>query len=259
MSEISTFDRECPSCHKHLYYATEIAVKKADKKGCVCKSCANKGERNPNYGKPCPDYLKRLLSQIHTGKNESDETRRKKSESLCGERNGMFGITGSLHPVYGITRTTEQKQKLHDLKLGIPRPLYVREKMSSSNRRISTPETKRKQRLGIIRYLERKNGHMSPRYNKEACKYFSIMEQERKWNGIYATKNGEFFIQYLGYFVDYYEPTLNIVVEYDEPKHYYVDNVLKKKDFSRMREIMEHLKCKFYRYNERTKELKEYV
>jgi very-short-patch-repair endonuclease len=74
----------------------------------------------------------------------------------------------------------------------------------------------------------------------------------------FATKNGEFFVSDLGYFVDYYEPNLNIVIEYDEPKHYNVDNSLKKKDLIRMNEIKSKLKCKFYRYNEKLKELKEY-
>lgn len=85
------------------------------------------------------------------------------------------------------------------------------------------------------------------------------MEEKFGWNGLYATKNGEFHIQALGYFVDYYEPTRNIVVEYDEPKHYNVDNTLRAKDVDRMNEIVQHLKCQFFRYNERTGEWRQYA
>jgi very-short-patch-repair endonuclease len=67
----------------------------------------------------------------------------------------------------------------------------------------------------------------------------------------------QYFIENLGYFVDYYEPKLNIVVEYDEPRHYVYHN-LKSKDIKRMNEIKLNLKCQFLRYNEYTKELKEY-
>jgi hypothetical protein len=66
-------------------------------------------------------------------------------------------------------------------------------------------------------------------------------------------------IEYLGYFVDYYDPIKNIVVEYDETNHYDSDWNLKAKDICRQEEIMSYLKCRFFRYNEVLDELCEFV
>jgi hypothetical protein len=61
----------------------------------------------------------------------------------------------------------------------------------------------------------------------------------------------------VGYFLDAYDKERNIVVEYDEPKHYDVYGNLKQKDVLRQQRIITHLGCRFFRYNERTKELYE--
>ena len=97
-------------------------------------------------------------------------------------------------------------------------------------------------------------------FNRKAIEYFKQLETKNGWDGKYATKkDGEYHISDLGYFVDYYEPNKNIVIEYDEPYHYYCDGKLRKKDVERMKEIISHLKCKFYRYDEKRKILEEYV
>ena len=55
-----------------------------------------------------------------------------------------------------------------------------------------------------------------------------------------------------------YDKEKNIVVEYDEPRHYDRYGNLRKKDVDRMNEIQHHLQCEFWRYNEKTKTLKRY-
>ena len=88
--------------------------------------------------------------------------------------------------------------------------------------------------------------------------YFKQLEVNTGWDGIYYGKSDkQYFINNLGYLPDYYEPNLNIVVEYDEPRHYRFNKLIEK-DIIRMNRIKEHLKCRFLRYNEYTKELKEY-
>lgn len=57
---------------------------------------------------------------------------------------------------------------------------------------------------------------------------------------------------------DFYDELNNIVVEYDESTHYDRNWKLLQKDVERMNLIKEHMKCKFYRYNEVLDELKEY-
>ena len=48
------------------------------------------------------------------------------------------------------------------------------------------------------------------------------------------------------------------ITQYDEPHHYNRFGKLREKDIVRMNRIIKHLKCKFYRYNEKTEKLNEY-
>ena len=259
MKEKTEFSRICPECGGVLYYSTLKCRRVADKFNRVCYGCSQKGDKNNNYGKMCPEHVKEILRQTHKNKIVSEETRRKRSISLSGEKNPNYGLTGSLSPHYGIPLTKDHKNKLSEIKIGKPISQHQRERIGESRKgKKHSIETKRKMRLTAIKNIIEKNGSIAPRYNIEACKFFDKMENEKKWNGLYATKNGEFYIKDLGYFVDYYEPSLNLIVEYDESNHYNIDNTLKKRDKDRMLEIINRLKCQFYRYNERTGKLKKY-
>jgi hypothetical protein len=258
--KITEFTKSCPNCGCKQYYATAKGLKVAIKRNRICKMCSNMGEKNPNYGKPCPQHVREIVRRFRTGRMDSEETRQKKHDNVVGEKNPMFGLTGSLCPNFGVKRTEEHKQILHDLKWAVPLSQEHRENIGKGLMgRKHSSETRRKQRVSKIRYIIQQNGSIAPRYNKSACEYFDKLEKERRWSGLYASKNGEFYVKFLGYFVDYYEPVLNIVVEYDEPIHYNIDNSLKKRDHARMMEIVEHLHCKFYRYNQRTGELRQYA
>jgi len=99
------------------------------------------------------------------------------------------------------------------------------------------------------------NGIWRPKFNPVGCEYFSELETELGWNGYYATKNYEYLIETNSkiYFLDYYEPTLNIAIEFDEKHHFTPDQI--KKDLKRQNNIINHLKCEFYRVNENTLEI----
>jgi len=116
-----------------------------------------------------------------------------------------------------------------------------------------TDETKRKMRImacnRVLQYQRNNNGRIN-NVGKQEGKYFDKLEKRFGWDGIYYKKsNKQFLISNLGYFVDYYEPHLNIVVEYDEPSHYR-KGLLLQKDIKRMEEIKSNMKCQFWRYNE---------
>ena len=66
----------------------------------------------------------------------------------------------------------------------------------------------------------------------------------------HAENDGE--VLCLGYWLDGYDKNLNIVFEYDEPKHYIdkENNILRDYDIKRQTRIIEKLKCEFWRYNE---------
>lgn len=93
-------------------------------------------------------------------------------------------------------------------------------------------------------------------YNKRSIQILEQIAKEHGWNIQHAENGGEFYTG-IGYFVDAYDKEKNIVLEYDEPKHYvdYASNLLTQKDIERQTKIIEHLKCQFWRYNERTKTL----
>lgn len=115
-----------------------------------------------------------------------------------------------------------------------------------------TSETKKKMQLSACQYLLNINKHPC-RYNKKSILFFDNLSKERGWNLQHAENGGEFYTG-IGYFVDAYDREKNIVVEYDEPRHY-IDvehNVLKEKDLKRQKEIIEHLHCEYWRYNEKT-------
>jgi hypothetical protein len=96
---------------------------------------------------------------------------------------------------------------------------------------------------------------VGPNYNPIACQYFDELNISNNWSLRHALNGGE--IELLGYFLDAYDKERNIVVEYDEPRHYDKFGNLKQKDVLRQQNIITHLGCRFFRYNEKTKELYE--
>jgi hypothetical protein len=80
------------------------------------------------------------------------------------------------------------------------------------------------------------------------------LSKENNWNLQHAKNGGEINIGTLGYFIDAYDKDKNIVVEYDEPRHY-TDGILNEKDVIRQNEIKTLLNCKFYRYDEKRNRL----
>lgn len=81
--------------------------------------------------------------------------------------------------------------------------------------------------------------------------------KKKNWNLQHAENGGEITVGH--YYLDGYDKELNIAFEYDEPKHHYgYNDELSKKDLEKMKYIKEKLHCRFFRYNEKTGELKEW-
>ncbi len=231
------FERNCPKCNSLITYTNIGNRNQAEKKNKLCKCCLNKN-----------------LSIVFTGRSLSDETKIKLSHKLKGRpvlwkdkirqslkqfnarhpliwannKNPMFGVQrfGKNNPNYGKLWSKEQIEKA-----------ILRGKEQFLNRLTN---------LGLLKIG----------YNPNACEYFDKLNKENNWNLQHALNKGEKRISV--YFVDAYDEDKNIVVEYDESHHFYSNGNLKQKDIKRMNEIKNLLKCKFYRYNEPTQELKEY-
>jgi hypothetical protein len=115
-----------------------------------------------------------------------------------------------------------------------------------------TDETKRLLREKMITYIKSVgNGEFGQHFSEKGCRYIDFLNEKNGWNLIHAKNGGE--KQVCGYFLDGYDENLNIAFEYDEPKHYkdVYNNVLCERDIKRQKEIINELKCKFYRYNEK--------
>lgn len=256
MSKETEFSRICPDCKTILFYTTLKICKTAIKKNSICKKCSNSGSNNPNFGKSPSIETREKLRIANTGKKRTEETKNKLSIALIGKNNPMFGKPGFWR---NKKFSKETKAKIGIAKTGISLSTVHKENIRKSQiGKKHTDKTKCKQRVSKINYIIKCNGSIRPTYNNIACKYFELLEIENNWDGFYGTKNKEYHIKQLGYFVDYYEPSLNIVIEYDEPLHYNINNTLKSKDVIRMNEIKLHLSCDFYRYNERLKTLIKY-
>jgi hypothetical protein len=207
---------------------------------------------------------RRKLSERMLGKRHSDGAKAKVSASLIGNRRRLgiphtkeiksyFSMIrkgtnlGSSNPMYGkpsplrgIPMSEEQKEKLRVACLG---------------RKVSD-DTKRKMREIHFRKKMASGGIYAAKHNPIACEFFDCLNEWNGWNGRHAKNGGEVVIG--NYFLDYYEPTVNLVVEWDEPPHYYVNGSLKPKDVFRMNFIKNKLGCEFYRVNSVTGEIKEY-
>ena len=209
--------RNCPKCDEEIFYSSRDAFVNGIKRNSICRSCSHTKHFGP-FIKKCPkckiemvyDRYKSYLYSVendgwcHKCAGSKTIKTRIKRKNLYGRRN----------------QSKSSRQKMSFYHRGKNNPFYGQK---------HTNETRRKLRLNTIKYIEKiKGGKMFPLYNKKSCEYFQKMEKNKGWNGFYATKNGEYFIKDLGYWVDYYEPNENIVIEWDEPSHYNVDGKLKK-------------------------------
>lgn len=185
------------------------------------------------------------LSELRKGHTTSEETRKKISLANSGEKNGFWGKTHSDEYKKRLSENSDNLRKNAHTEIAIEKR---RKKIIG---RTTSEETKIKMRISHINRIKNKNGGVCPMHNINACKYFDELSKKMEWNLQHALNGGEFYVSSLGYFVDAYDFNKNIVVEYDEPLHYDRNNNLKNKDVIRQTQIINVLKCKFFRYNEK--------
>ncbi len=92
-----------------------------------------------------------------------------------------------------------------------------------------------KTHLRELRSQQLKDKNMNLNYSINACKFIDKLNKENNWNLQHAENGGE--ILCLGYWLDGYDKDLNIVFEYDEPKHYIdvQNNILSDYDIKRQK------------------------
>lgn len=265
--------RNCPKCNKEIVYKNKYNCIYAMDKNTNCMTCNATGKKhsietiakikNKNLNKTVSTRTKEKLSQINTGKKISDVTKLKIKNSLIGNKR-MLGKHHSTDTKNKISTSLKGKM------CGVKNPMYG--KIGPNKGKIFSQETRKKismSRIGKKASLETKRKFKElflkrkmkygkiffPSYNETACLYFEWLNKWMGWNGQFATNGGEFQIG--NYFVDYYEPSLNIVIEYDE-NHHFKNGKLKEKDIFRMEYIKKILQCKFFRYTESNNLIREY-
>jgi hypothetical protein len=225
--------RNCPNCNCEIVYTNKGNRNMAEKHGKLCKPCISKSyekyERPNKLERNCPSCGQLVKYKASNPRVAFHNYRRACVENRVCRK---CKTSGKNNPMYGTSRA------------GKDNPNY--------NKRWSKEQRTHMRKISVQKYIER--GYTFNNYNPSACKYFDILSEERGWELKHAENGGEVIIN--GYFLDAYDEKRNIVVEYDEP-HHYVKGNLKKKDIDRMNSIIQHTNCKFYRYNERTKEFYE--
>ena len=279
--------RNCPTCKREMLYKTEISMTRAEQMGTECQNCNNKRKaRSGCYKRNCPRCHGEIVYKSKRGYFNSKrynsmcrsctridrrltypsrkgchltEEHKEKIGRVVKFRHKMYG-----HPMEGKCHSPETIEKLKISNAGSNNGMYGKHHTYKSRKQISVKrigiphppvsnDTRRKLRISRIKQISKLkyNGHpIIPSFNNTACIFFDEINKKFNLNGVYATNNGEHHIKELGYFLDYYEPTMNMVIEWDEPHHYYCGGKLTPKDRLRQDEIKHHLKCKFIRIKE---------
>lgn len=236
-----TWIRKCPECNNDISTNDKWYCEDANRRQRLCKTCRISGNRNPNYG-------------ISVSSERKEKQRNTLAKRLPNDWY-WYGKKLSEEHCENIAKT-KRGRKLSLKHIEIIRNVNAGNTYAKGIKH--TDETRCKLRIARANYAMRNAGtRICPAFNEIACDYFEWVNKWNGWNGRYATNGGEYFVKELGYFVDYYEPVENIVIEWDEPRHYKGD-VLIEKDVYRMKQIKDHLKCRFFRINSKTNIITEY-
>jgi len=175
--------------------------------------------------KPFSEEARKNMSKVQKGRILSEETKKKMSEAKKGK-----------------VLSEETRKKISIDNKGKPSSMGMLGKQHSE-------ETKIKMRLSAIKRIEENklNGNqLIPFYNPKSI---PIIEEYGKANGYlfqHAENGGEFRIPDLGYWVDGYDNTKNVVIEYYEKAHKYYEE----RDEKRKQEIISYLDCEFIEIKE---------
>lgn len=214
--------KKCPNCGSDIFYKDKKALMQSIRLNSNCKPCSFEIKKSKISKTLKEKYKNGDISPNMSGAH-SEESRKKQSESKKGIKQSIES---------NIKRSISCKLA----------------KCGAYNKgRKCSEENKKKFRLLMIEKLSKTNKNFHPPYNERGCEYFDFLMKENNVFIQHALNGGEFHIKELGYWVDGYDKDNNIVYEWDEEHHHYVNGELTEKDLNRQREIEEFLNCKFIR------------
>jgi len=130
------------------------------------------------------------MSETHTGKTHSKETKRKMSGAKSGENNPMYGKTGENNPMYGKTHSEESKIKMSGAKSGENNYWYGKTHSEETKIKMSGENHYWYGKTGENHPMYGKTGENHPMYGKTHSEESKIKmsgakigENHPNWNG----------------------------------------------------------------------------
>lgn len=254
---ITEWVRTCPVCGNNVYHKNYNSLRMAVLYKKQCWNCRNKkqtitskGSSNPMFGKHHSEKTRQKLREANLNKKASPESIEKMKKSLTGLKRNLEtrklqseNQMGDNNSFYGKKHTSQTKSiisyKISEKNRGVNNPFYG--KTHTEFTRIKL----RKNCLDRIKITGK-----FPAYNNIACDFFSFLNKELAINGLYALNEGG-EKEIIGYSVDYYDIGLNLIIEWDERRHYNINGSLRKKDIERQGNILSSFNYNFYRIIEK--------
>jgi len=162
---------------------------------------------------------------------ETDERIAKYSANTSKTRIEKIKSGELIHNSLGVKRTKESKEKMSISRLNYFKENIHPKKGKSYNELYGEEKALKLKKILRMKKLESisLNGFKFPAYNKIAINFFKNFDIKNKTNGQYATNPYEFYIQEWGYWVDYINFDLNLIIEYDEAYHFTTPQQIKDK------------------------------
>ena len=256
---ISTdYNRKCPICKAVINYLDAGRRNKAEKSQTLCKSCSNKKRSATITGKRWKwksDESKKRTSDAHKNSEvwrrsmNSVEYREKQRLSKSGVKNYMFGKSHSPDVRKRMSDLASNRMKNPDIIQKLKSYVWTDEQRKKHLNAIRNPKRLRKLREYRLRQLAQSGTF--PSYNTSACEFFDYVNDSLGWSGKHALNGGEHPI--VGYSADYYNQSENLVIEWDEERHFRGKKI-REKDVIRQKHILD-TGVKMYRIREKTGEV----
>ncbi|MCX6705172.1 MAG: hypothetical protein NT162_02435, partial [Candidatus Woesebacteria bacterium] len=164
--------------------------------------------------------LKGRTYEERVGLEKAAKIKKQISRTLTGHKSHRKGLT--MEKEYGEKKAGEIKNCI-----GI-----------NTSKAMQNPTVKRKLKIIFLKRKKQNYDIYFPNYNPHACEFFKSYDEQHGTKGQFAMYGGgEYYIDELNYWVDYFNPEIKLIMEYDEPYHYDKNGNLNKKDIQRQNEI----------------------
>lgn len=174
------------------------------------------------------------ISKANLGRKLTEEQCKKISKAISGKKRSKEFCDNLNKRFKNKNLLIKRNKKISETLKGREFSKKTIQKMSKAREgKTHLPETKLKMRKSAIKRVFLGNGKL-PAYNKQACEIFKQFDLQNNTKGRFAIYgDGEFYIQELGYWLDYINFDLKLIIEVDEKHH----RKQQEKDLIRQQEI----------------------